>query len=183
MRLGYPRLEMKAYELFRLLDAAELDDVVLRACEDPEIPEKVAGGVLTYRKIPLKRFAKLPEETRKAYVRRTLRDKQASDLSLYVLSAALTRRNAAMISAFLDAVELPHEGASLSVEGEIAQPPAKKLKTAIDQLLAAYPPREVAIYLNAFASQPDVHWSALDERLATDPKLLLEDRSGGEAEA
>ena len=171
---------MKAYELFRLLDPAELDGIVLAACADPEIPEKIAGGVLTYRKIPLKRFAKLPEETRKAYVRRTLRDKQASDLALFVLSAALTRSNAGMISAFLDAVELPHEGASLSVEGEIPAPPAKKLKAAVDQLLAAHPPRDAAIYLHAFASQPDVHWDALDQRLETDPKLKIEDRSGEE---
>ena len=174
---------MKAYELFRLLDGGELDDIVLRACEDPEIPEKIAGGVLTYRKIPLKRFSKLPEEGRKAYVRRTLRDKQASDLSLYVLSAALTRKSAALISAFLDAAELPHEGASLNVEGEIAEPSAKKLKGAVDQLLAAYEPRDVALYLHAFASQPDVHWPLLDERLESDPKLQLEDRSGEDAGA
>ncbi len=174
---------MKSYELFRLLDGKELDAIVVAACEDPEIPEKIAGGVLTYRKIPLKRFAKLPEETRKAYVRRTLRDKQASDLSLYVLSAALTRRNAGMISAFLDAVELPHDGASLSVEGEIAEPPGKKLKGAVDALLAGYPPREAAIYLHAFAAQPDVNWPSLDERLESDPKLKLEDRSAEEGAA
>lgn len=171
---------MKAYELFRLLDSDELDDLIRAACEDPEIPEKIAGGVLTYRKIPLKRFAKLPEEQRKGYVRRTLRDKQAADLSLYVVSAALTRTRADMISAFLDALELPHEGPSLSVDGEIPEPPAKKLKGAVDQLLAAYPARDVAIYLHAFASQPDVHWPGLDARLEGDERLELEDRSGDE---
>jgi hypothetical protein len=171
---------MKAHELFRLLDTKEFDAIVLHACEDPEIPEKIAGGVLTYRKIPLRRFAKLPEETRKAYVRRTLRDKQASDLSLYVLSAALTRSNSTMISGFLDAVGLPHDGANLSVEGEIKEPSARKLKGAVDKLLAAHPQREVALYLHAFASQADVHWPALEDRLATDAKLKLEDRSAEE---
>lgn len=169
---------MKAYELFRHLDGREIDELVRSACMDPEIPEKIAGGVLTYRKIPLRRFAKLPEETRKAYVRRTLRDKQAADLSLYVVSAALTRTHAEMISSFLDAVELPHEGPSLNVEGAIPEPAAKKLKSAVDKLLHAHPAREAALYLHAFASQPDVSWPALDERLATDPKLKVEDRSG-----
>lgn len=172
---------MKAYELFRLLDTAELDELVRAACEDPEIPEKIAGGVLTYRKIPLRRFAKLREETRKAYVRRTLRDKQAADLALYVVSAALTRTQAGMISAFLDAVELAHEGPTLNVEGEIKEPAAKKLKGAVDKLLHAYGQREVALYLHAFASQPDVHWPALDERLESDAKLKVEDRSAEEA--
>ncbi len=173
----------RAHEIFRFLAPAEVALLVETACEDDELPEKIAGGVLTYQQIPLRRFSKLPEETRRAYVRRTLRDKRASDLSLYVLSAALTRRSAGMISAFLDAVELPHEGASLSVEGEIAEPPAKKLKGAVDQLLASHPAREVAIYLHAFASQPDVHWPSLDERLETDPKLKLEDRSADEGAA
>ena len=74
---------MKAYEIFRLLSNDEIDHFVLRACEDEEIPDKIAGAVLTYRKIPLKRLEKLPEETRKAYVRRTLRDRQAADLALF----------------------------------------------------------------------------------------------------
>jgi hypothetical protein len=170
---------MKAYELFRLLGSDEVDALVLRACQDDEIPEKVAGGVLTYQAIPLRRFTKLPEETRKSYVRRTLRDKRASDLALYVLSAALTRSNAQMISAFLDHLGLEHEGPNLSIDGEIAEPPKKKLKSAVDAVLKDFPHREVALYLHAFATQPDVHWTTLDERLVTDEALRLKDRSAG----
>ncbi len=174
---------MKAHEIFRVLSTDEVAGIVEAACRDENVPDKIAGGVITYQNIPLKRFAKLPEETRKAYVRRTLRDKQASDLSLYVLSAALTRKSAALISAFLDALELPHEGPSLSVEGEIPEPPAKKLKAGVDALLAGYKQRDVAIYLHAFASQPDVHWPLLDERLTSDEKLRLQDLSGTEGAA
>lgn len=170
---------MKAYELFRHLGSDEIDTLVLKACEDDEIPEKVAGGVLTYQQIPLRRFMKLPEETRKAYVRRTLRDKRATDLALYVLSAALTRRDSEMISAFLDHLGFEHDGPNLSIEGEIAQPPKTKLAAAIDAVTGKFSPRDVALYLHAFASQPDVKWPALDERLASDKKLRLEDRSAG----
>ena len=63
---------------------------------------KIAGGVITYQQIPLKRFARLNEETRKAYVRRTLRDKRAAELSLFVLSAALTRSRSTLITEFLE---------------------------------------------------------------------------------
>ncbi len=168
---------MKAYESFRLLSNEEIDSLVLLACEDEEIPDKIAGGVLTYRRVPLKRFAKFPEETRKAYVRRTLRDRQAADLALFVLSAALLKGKGPMIAAFLEAVSLPHDGPDLKTEGEIAEPAAKKLKAAVDGLLKDFPPRDVAIYLHAFAGQPDVSWPKLDERLASDPKVQLEDRS------
>ena len=168
---------MKAYEIFRLLSNDEIDHFVLRACEDEEIPDKIAGAVLTYRKIPLKRLEKLPEETRKAYVRRTLRDRQAADLALFSLSAALLRSQATLISAFLEALELPHDGPSLTTEGEIAEPPAKRLKGALDKILKEFPARDVAVYLHAFAAQPDVAWPSLEERLVSDPKLAIEDRS------
>ena len=170
---------MKAYEIFRLLSNDELDLLVLQACEDEEIPDKIAGAVLTYRRIPLKRLEKLPEEARKAYVRRTLRDRQAADLALFVLSAALLRGQAELIAAFLEALELPHDGPNLTTEGEIPEPAAKKLKAAVDKVLKEFPPRQVAVYLHAFAAQPDVTWPALDERLAIDPKLAIEDRSSG----
>jgi hypothetical protein len=169
---------MKAYESFRLLSTEEIDSFVLLACEDEEIPDKIAGAVLTYRRIPLKRLERLPEEGRKAYVRRTLRDRQAADLALFVLSAALLRGKAPLIAAFLEALGLPHDGPNLTTEGEVAQPAEKKLKAAVDGLLKQFPPRDAAIYLHAFAGQPDVSWPALDERLQSDPKLEIEDLSG-----
>ena len=168
---------MKAHELFRLLSSDEVAAFVLAACEDENVPDKIAGGVLTYQNISLTRFAKLPEETRKAYVRRTLRDKRAAELATYVISAALVRREPALIEAFLAAAGLPHEGPHVTVEGEIASPPAKKVQAAVDALLARYPARRSAIYLHAFVGQPDVKWPALEERLAADARLQVEDRS------
>jgi hypothetical protein len=168
---------MRPHEIIRSLSAAEVAALVVDACQDDSIPDKIAGGVLTYQNIPLKRFAKLPEETRRAYVRRTLRDRRASDLDLYVLSAALTKGKAQMIAAFLDALGFEHDGPNLSIEGEIPEPSKTKLNAAIHGLLKTHPGRDVALYLHAFAAQPDVHWPALDSRLASDPRLALEDRS------
>jgi len=168
---------MKAHELFRHLSAAEVQDIVVRACEDDGVPDKIAGAVLTYRNIPLRRFSKLPEETRFAFVRRTLRDKRAADLSLYVLSAALVRSRAPLIETFLDAAELPHDGPSLAFEGAIPEPPPAKVEAAVDAALAGFSPRDVTLYLRAFAAQPDVNWPSLEARLAADDRLRLEDRS------
>jgi hypothetical protein len=167
----------RAHEIFRLLSAAEVSALVETACEDDDLPEKIAGGVLTYQQIPLRRFSKLPEETRRAWVRRTLRDKRAADLSLYVLSAALTRQHGDLISAFLDALKLPHEGPSLTTQGEIAEPSRPVLRKGVDAVLSKWPARDVSLYLHAFASQPDVHWPLLDEALSGDKRLALEDRS------
>jgi len=168
---------MKAHELFRLLSSDEVASFVLAACEDENVPDKIAGGVLTYQNISLKRLAKLPEETRKAYVRRTLRDKRAAELAIYVLSSALVRREPALIETFLSAAGLPHEGPHVTVEGEIVEPSARKVEAAVEALLAAFPARRSAIYLHAVTGQPDVSWPALDQRLAGDARLQVEDRS------
>jgi hypothetical protein len=168
---------MKAYEVFRRLGNDEIDALVLDACTDEEVPDKLAGGVLQYQAIPLKRFSKLADDTRRAYVRRTVRDKRASDLALYVLSSALTHGKAEMVSDFLEAVGLPHEGPSISFENEIPEPEKAKLDSGIDAVLAKYPPRSVSIYLHAFSSQPDAHWKGLEEKLEKDERLALEDKS------
>ncbi len=159
------------------MSSAEVASIVTAACEDDELPEKIAGGVITYQQIPLRRFSKLPEETRLAYVRRTLRDRRASDLALYVLSAALTRRQAALISSFLEALKLPHDGPSLTNEGAIPAPSAKALRRAVDTILDAHEARDVALYLRAFASQEDVDWPVLKTLLESDARLAFEDRS------
>jgi hypothetical protein len=167
----------KSHELFRRMSSAEVASVVAAACEDDELPEKIAGGVITYQQIPLRRFSKLPEETRLAYVRRTLRDRRASDLGLYVLSAALTRRQAALISSFLEALKLPHEGPSLTNEGAIPAPSAKALRRAVDALVHVHEARDVALYLHAFALQEDVDWPVLEKLLESDARLAFEDHS------
>ncbi len=168
---------MKAYEIFRHLDNSELDDHVLAACEDDEIPDKIAGAVITYQRVPLQRLERFTEEVRKGYVRKTLRDKRAADLSLFVLSAALTHGRAPMIEAFLEAAKLPHEGAHLTVEGAVPEPDEETLKSAVEKLFEDFDAREATVYLHAFAGQPDVNWPRLDAMLASDGRLKLEDRS------
>ncbi len=168
---------MKAHEIFRRLSAGEVAALVRAACEDEAVPEKIAAGVVTYQNLPLGRLSKLPEETRKAWVRRTLRDKRAAELALYVLSAALVRRQRALVETFLSAAGLPHEGPHVTLEEEGAEPPAATLTAAVDALLSRFDARDAAIYLHAFADQPGVRWPALSARLAGDARLQMEDRS------
>ncbi len=168
---------MKPYEIFRRLSSSEIDAFVLAACEDDEIPDKIAGGVLSLQRVPLHRFERFTEDVRKGYVRKTLRDKRAEDLSLFVISTGLVGSKAEMIEAFLAALDLPHEGPSLTADGPVAEPPETLLKKTVADLASAHGARDVAIFLNAFVEQPDVSWPALVALLATDPGLALEDRS------
>ena len=168
---------MKPYEIFRRLSSSETDALVLAACGDDEIPDKIAGAVLTLQRVPLARFERFHEDVRKGYVRKTLRDKRAEDLALFTLSAGLTRSKGEMIESFLGALDLPHEGPSLTADGPVGEPPEPLLKKAVSSLAAAHGAREAAIFLHAFVDQPDVSWPSLGALLASDPKLALEDRS------
>ncbi|MBK9089001.1 MAG: hypothetical protein IPL90_08140 [Holophagales bacterium] len=168
---------MKPYEIFRRLSNSEIDAIVLVACEDDEIPDKIAGSVLSLQRVPLNRFERFPEDVRKGYVRKTLRDKRAEDLSLFVISAGLVGSKAEMIEAFLVALDLPHDGPSLTADGPVAEPPELLLKKAVADQVSAHGGRDVAIFLNAFVEQPDVSWPSLVAMLATDESLSLEDRS------
>jgi hypothetical protein len=168
---------MKPYEIFRRLSSSEIDAFVLSACEDDDIPDKIAGAVITIQRVPLARFERFHEDVRKGYVRKTLRDKRAEDLSLFTISAALTRSKAEMIEAFLAALDLPHEGPNLTADGPVAEPPETLLKKTVADLVAAHGARDVAVFLHAFVEQPDVSWPALAALLASDAGLALEDRS------
>lgn len=168
---------MKPYEIFRRLSSSEVDALVLAACEDDDIPDKIAGGVITLQRVPLSRLERLHEDVRKGYVRKTLRDKRAEDLALYTLSAGLVRTKGEMIEAFLAALDLPHEGPNLTADGPVGEPPELLLKKAVADLSATHGARDMAIFLNAFVEQPDVSWPALGAMLASDEALALEDRS------
>lgn len=168
---------MKPYEIFRRLSSSEVDAIVLAACQDDEIPDKIAGSVLSLQRVPLNRFERFQEDVRKGYVRKTLRDKRAEELALFVLSSGLVAAKGEMIESFLAALDLPHEGPSLTADGPVAEPPELLLKKAVADLVAANGARDVAVFLNAFVEQPDVSWPSLVETLATDASVALEDRS------
>ena len=45
------------------------------------------------------------------------------------------------------------------------------MKTAIETLLAKYPPEAVAVYLNAFNDMNETSWANLKTILESDPRL------------
>jgi hypothetical protein len=83
----------------------------------------------------------------------------------------LLKKHQAMLVDFLNLLEIPHE------EGVVETLPEgvddAKLKAAVDQLLAKYPPEVVAVYLNAFNDMNEVNWQTLATLLAEDKRLQL----------
>ncbi len=83
----------------------------------------------------------------------------------------LLKKYKTMLVDFLNALEIKNE------DGVVEDLPASmddaKLKTAVDQLLAKYPPEAVAVYLNAFNDMNEANWTNLKTLLESDPRLQL----------
>ena len=83
----------------------------------------------------------------------------------------LLKKHKAMLVDFLNALEIKNE------EGVVDNLPGNmddaKLKSAIETLLAKYPPEVVAVYLNAFNDMNEANWANLKSILESDPRLQL----------
>jgi hypothetical protein len=83
----------------------------------------------------------------------------------------LVKKQNAMLVDFLNALGIENK------EGVVEDLPAAmddaKLQSAVDMLLAKYPPEIVAVYLNAFNDMNEANWSNLKIMLEGDTRLQL----------
>jgi len=83
----------------------------------------------------------------------------------------LVKQQTALLTDFLDALNIPHEKGVLQ-----DVPPSMDdaaLQSAIEGLLARHPREIVALYLHAFQQMNEGGWANLDAHLQTDPRLKL----------
>lgn len=83
----------------------------------------------------------------------------------------LLKKHKTMLSDFLNALGIENK------DGVVEDLPATmedaKLRSAVDTLLAKYPPEAVAVYLNAFNDMNEANWGNLKSLLEGDPRLQL----------
>jgi hypothetical protein len=88
-----------------------------------------------------------------------------------LIRAWLVNKHKAMLVDFLNALGIQNK------DGVVDDLPAAmedaKLKSAIETLLAKYPPETVAVYLNAFNDMNEAHWANLKTLLEADARLQL----------
>jgi hypothetical protein len=83
----------------------------------------------------------------------------------------LLKKHKVMLVDFLNSLGIKNE------EGVVDNLPGTmddaKLKSAVETLLAKYPPEAVAVYLNAFNDMNEANWANLKSILESDPRLQL----------
>ena len=141
----------------RRLEAAELfwmDE------EGNEQQLEAVGALATHMKFRTKSVIALPVE-RKAKYLLGLPSVSESIAARALINYHLARQRP-MMGAFLDALGIAHEEGLISDE-QIGPPDVEKLKAAAAELVAKFPPEDVALYFSTLVSQDPETWSGLAE--------------------
>ncbi|HPY31620.1 MAG TPA: hypothetical protein PK236_13150 [Verrucomicrobiota bacterium] len=116
-------------------------------------------------------MARQPRAQRDATILATLTRPSLDVAAATLIRTWLLKKHQAMLVDFLNLLEIPHEDGVVETLPEGVDD--DKLKAAVDQLLAKYPPEVVAVYLNAFNDMNEVNWQTLATLLAEDKRLQL----------
>jgi hypothetical protein len=99
--------------------------------------------------------------------------KANEEVTAQIFQIWLLKGQSQMLITFLDAATIAHDG-----KGEVTELPEviadDKAEAAITALLAAYPAKQVALYLAMFQQQREGGWISLTKAIEAHPELKLE---------
>lgn len=102
-----------------------------------------------------------------------LNTKPNEEVTAQIFQIWLLKGQPQMLITFLDAAEIAHDG-----KGEVTELPEvitdAKAEASVKALLAAYPAKQVALYLSMFQQQRPNGWPSLTKAIDARPELKLE---------
>jgi hypothetical protein len=165
---------MKSHELFEQMSpalAAEIFSYLNQ--EEKQVLKAAIQGLANQRKLRAVFIERKPPNERSAWLKNALGRKISDTLAAHLLQAWLLGAQKPMLCDFLDAVGIKRDDNG-TVEELPGSPPKEKLREAVDQLVAKYPPETVAVYLHAFHDMDsEVSWEPLGEVLREDERMKL----------
>lgn len=156
--------ESTATRLWKRLSREERLAAAAAFWEDtpPELVGGALGAIASARHLRPQVARTMPPEARVQALAGILEPGEMVAANLLVALHLSARRP--MLSAFLDALGMPHENGVLKDEAEGVKPPtAETIREAARRLLASFPKAEVAVYLNTLWLQDPDRWAALAE--------------------
>lgn len=112
------------------------------------------------------------KEKQAAWLLDQLRLRTNEGVTEQIFQIWLLKGNAQMLITFLDTIGVAHDG-----KGEITELPGEiaddKAEAAVAALVAAHPPKHVALYLTMFQTQRPGGWPALTKAIEARPELKL----------
>ncbi len=163
---------LTSHELFGFMSPALANEIIgfIHETDKPSYKATMAGvaKALHVRPIYLERQ---PRAQQHASMIQVLSKPGLDAVAGGLLRSWLVKKYEPMLVDFLDALEIKNE------KGVVDDLPKTiddaKLKSAVDTLVAKYPPEVVAVYLNAFNEMNQANWPNLNARLESDKRLQL----------
>lgn len=163
---------LKSHELFGFMSRALAGEILHFAFESEKPTYKATlAAVAQSRHLRPVFMERQPRVQRDETILNSL-SRPALDMAAGTLIRTwLVKKYTAMLEDFLNALEIKNE------KGVVDDLPDSmddaKLKSAIDVIVAKYPPEVVAVYLNAFNDMNEANWANLKTLLENDPRLQL----------
>jgi hypothetical protein len=163
---------LTSHELIGFMSPALANDILNFTFESDKPTYKATlNGVATALRVRNVYLERQPRAQRHASMIQILSRPGLDAVAGGLIRAWLVKKNSAMLIDFMNALEIKNE------KGVVEDLPASvddaKLKSAIESLLAKYPPEIVAVYLNAFNDMNEADWANLKTILKSDARLQL----------
>ena len=164
---------MRSHEIFRECPIEVVNEIFVYLHEHEKgVYRAIIQNLATQRKLRPVFIERKPKTERHEWLRQALSRKPADEIAAQTLQIWLLGAQKDLICQFLDALEIPHDGKGF-VDQLPPEPPAEKLKAAVNQLLEHHRPEIVAIYLHLFQTMDDSAWKGLEEILSSEPRLKI----------
>lgn len=163
---------LKSHELLGFMSPALANEIIeyLFASDKPSY-RATLNAVAEARKLRPVFLERQAREQRHATMLGTLTRPQLDPVAGILIRAWLVKKYTAMLTAFLDALGIPHK------DGVVEDLPPSvedaKLAAAVELLLGKFPAEVVAVYLNAFNDMNEANWPNLKTILESDKRLQL----------
>ncbi len=163
---------LTSHELFGFMSPGLANDIIAFTFEsDKPTYRATLNAVAQARHLRPVFLERQPRSQRHATMIASLSRPALDTVAGGILRTWLLKKHKSMLVDFLNALEIKNE------EGVVDDLPESmddaKLKSAIEVLLAKYPPEAVAVYLNAFNDMNEANWANLKNVLESDVRLQL----------
>jgi hypothetical protein len=163
---------LTSHELFGFMSPALAGDIISFAFEaDKPTYKSTLAAVAQARHVRPVFLERHPRAERHALMIAALGKPNLEQAAGGLIRVWLVKKHRAMLADFLTALGIPHN------EGVVDDLPKEmddtKLKSAVEVLLAKYPPEAVSVYLHAFNDMNEASWANLKTMLEGDSRLQL----------
>ena len=161
---------LTSHELFGFMSPGLADDILNFTYEtDKPVYKAALNAIAQARHVRPVFLERQPRAQRQAAMIVTLSRPGLDAVAGGLIRVWLLKKHRPMLVEFLNVLGIKNE------DGVVENLPEgmddAKLKSAVETLLAKYPPEAVAVYLNAFNDMNETSWANLKTILESDPRL------------